>query len=121
MYAEEDVADDSGAFWQGITGVDEGVDGDTIYVKGAHEEDYQAKVEDDRGSVAVQGFSWDPTLTEIVVPPPPPPPEPSSCSEERDCGCCDEQQCPDLTYYDEAVAMQAAEFMALMAAEGAAL
>ena len=122
MYAEDDVIDDSGAKWSDITDYGVGVDGETVYIKGAHSEDTQEKEEYEDGKVAKQTFVWDPTLAEFDVPePPPPPPSESSCSEEKDCGCCDEQQCPDLTYYDEAVAMQAAEFMALMAAEGAAL
>ena len=46
-------------------------------------------------------------------------PEPSSeseetetCSEDEDCGCCQQDVCPDLTYYDKMVAEQAADFMA---------
>ena len=51
----------------------------------------------------------------IVVPEP----EPSSeseetetCSEDEDCGCCAQDVCPDLTYYDQQIAKQAADFMA---------
>ena len=35
-----------------------------------------------------------------------------TCSEDDDCGCCAQDYCPDLTYYDENVAKQAAAFMA---------
>ena len=62
----------------------------------------------------------------IVVPEPEEPepivvpePEPSSeseetetCSEDEDCGCCAQDVCPDLTYYDQQIAKQAADFMA---------
>ena len=48
-----------------------------------------------------------------------PQPEPSSeseetetCSEDEDCGCCAQDVCPDLTYYDKEIAKQAADFMA---------
>ena len=87
--------------------------------------------------VAQQSFSWDPSAGMIKkpepipepvpdpipepepVPEPIPEPEPSSeseetetCSEDEDCGCCAQDVCPDLTYYDQQIAKQAADFMA---------
>ena len=63
----------------------------------------------------------------IIVPEPIPEPEPivipepepsseseetETCSEDEDCGCCAQDVCPDLTYYDQQIAKQAADFMA---------
>merc|ERR1711884_285762 len=73
----------------------------------------------DDGMVAQQSFSWDPSAGMIKKPEPIPEPEPSSeseetetCSEDEDCGCCAQDVCPDLTYYDQQIAKQAADFMA---------
>ena len=61
----------------------------------------------------------DPIPEPEPVPEPIPEPEPSSeseetetCSEDEDCGCCAQDVCPDLTYYDQQIAKQAADFMA---------
>ena len=40
----------------------------------------------------------------------------STCEEEEDCGCCSTDVCPDLTYYDQQIAKQAADFMAHVSA-----
>ena len=95
----------------------------------------QSSKKSDDGKIAKQSFSWDPSAGQIkapeVDPPAPPAPEPepevdpepepesetseeseSTCEEEEDCGCCNTDVCPDLTYYDQQIAKQAADFMA---------
>ena len=109
----------------------------TTFVTGAKEKDTQMEAKNDDGKIAKQTFSWDPSAGQIkapeVDPPAPPAPEPepevdpepepesesessesseSTCEEEEDCGCCNTDVCPDLTYYDQQIAKQAADFMA---------
>ena len=122
-------------YQQGKTGEFVADDG-TTFVTGAKEQDSQSSKKTDDGKVAKQSFSWDPTAGMIKAPEPPKPepkpepvpepepeipsePEPSSeseetetCSEDEDCGCCQQDVCPDLTYYDQQIAKQAADFMA---------
>jgi hypothetical protein len=119
----------------GKTGEYKADDG-TTFVSGATETDSQSSVTGDDGKVAKQTFSWDPSGGMIKKPDPPAPepesessesepelpddePMPSSeseetetCSEDENCGCCSQDVCPDLTYYDQMIAKQAADFMA---------
>ena len=108
-------------------------DDGTTFVSGAIEKDSQSSKKSEDGKVAKQSFSWDPSAGMIRKPDPPKPepepesdpeipsePEPSSesseetetCSEDENCGCCSQDVCPDLTYYDKMIAEQAADFMA---------
>jgi hypothetical protein len=124
-------------FHSGKTGEYTAEDG-TTFVTGAKEKDSQTHIANDDGKLDTQSFSWDPSAGQIkkpkVDPPAPITPEPepevdpepepesesteseseseSTCSEEEDCGCCSTDVCPDLTYYDQQIAKQAADFMA---------
>ena len=103
----------------------------TTFVSGAIEKDSQSSKKSEDGKVAKQTFSWDPSAGMIRKPAPKPEPEPESdpeipsepepsseseetetCSEDENCGCCSQDVCPDLTYYDKMIAEQAADFMA---------
>ena len=74
----------------------------TTFVNNFEEEDDATEVEFDDGKLAVQTYNWDPTVGSER-------PEESeseseseeTCEEEEDCGCCSQDVCPDLTYYDE--------------------